>query len=100
MARYRYYSTQRPLGPGTHPRQDGTENVVNFFAGKVFCEEIGREAWGYIEYTEPLTEKESRDYELTPAGAGPATGRVIEGFERLDCSGQPVAFINIKEKAK
>lgn len=40
----RYYSTQRPVGPGTYPRQGGTETVTNF-NGKIFCEEIGREAW-------------------------------------------------------
>lgn len=41
----RYYSTQRPVGPGTYPRQGGTETVTNF-DGPTYCEEIGREAWG------------------------------------------------------
>ena len=26
----RYYSTQRPFGPGTFPRQGGTETITNF----------------------------------------------------------------------
>lgn len=83
----RYYSTQRPLGPGTYPRQDGTESITNFFGGKIFCEEIGREAWGFIEYEEPIGQKEARDYELTAAGT---TGKV---FEWTDESGRAGAFV-------
>lgn len=63
----RYYSTRRPFGPGTFPQRDGTETITNF-GGKIYCEEIGREAWGYIEYREPLTPEEAASYELTPAG--------------------------------
>lgn len=85
--KYRYYSTQRPFGPGTFPKKDGRETITNFYDGKIFCEEIGREAWGFIEYSEPLTEKEIRDYELT---AGGTTGRVIEGTNE---SGKAVAFV-------
>lgn len=59
----RYYSTQRPVGPGTYPRKDGRESIHNFDY-KTYCEEIGREAWGYIDYPEPLTEKEMSEYEL------------------------------------
>ena len=60
----RYYNTQRPFGPGTFPKKDGRETITNF-DGKIFCPEIGRMEWGYIEYPEPLTEKEAADYELT-----------------------------------
>lgn len=59
----RYYSTQRPFGPGTFPQKDGRETITNF-DGKIYCPEIGREAWGFIEYPEPLTQKEAADYEL------------------------------------
>ena len=55
----RYYSTMRPFGPGTFPQKDGRETITNF-DGKIYCEEIGREAWGYIEYMEPLTEDEAK----------------------------------------
>lgn len=85
--KYRYYSTQRPLGPGTFPKKDGRETITNFYGGKIFCEEICREAWGFIEYSEPLTEKEMKNYELT---AGGTTGRVIEGTNE---SGKAVAFV-------
>lgn len=60
---HRYYSTQRPFGPGTFPQKDGREAVVNFDS-KIYCEEIGREAWGYIDYPEPLTKEETDSYEL------------------------------------
>ena len=63
---YRYYSTQRPLTPGSCPRA-GVQEVVNYDEKK-FCEEIGMDAWGFVEYTRELTKQEVDDYELTPAG--------------------------------
>ncbi len=59
-----YYSTQRPIAPGTYPKQ-GAVNIVNFDE-KTYVRRLGREAWGYIYYNEPLPEKLARDYELTP----------------------------------
>lgn len=82
----RYYSTQRPIGPGTYLQQDGTETITNF-DGKIFCEEIGREAWGYIEYQQPITEQSAAAYELTAAGSA---GRVREGTYD---DGTPVVYI-------
>lgn len=82
----RYYSTQRPFGPGTYPRQDGTESIVNF-DGPTFCEEIGREAWGYIEYARPIETHQAHEYELTRAGT---SGRVIVG---TDDHGKLCAFM-------
>lgn len=82
----RYYSTQRPVGPGTFPRQGGMETVTNFDS-KIYCEEIGREAWGYIEYREAITPEQAKDYELT---AGGSDGRVLVG---TDSSGREVAFV-------
>lgn len=84
----RYYSTQRPNAPGTFPRQGGTETVTNFDS-KIYCEEIGREAWGYVEYKEPITPEQARDYELTPGGT---EGRVLVG---TDESGRQVAFVGV-----
>ena len=63
---YRYYSTQRPLTPGSCPRA-GVQEVVKYDEKK-FCEEIGMDAWGFVEYTRELTKQEADDYELTPAG--------------------------------
>lgn len=61
---HRYYSTQRPVMPGGFPKSAEVEEIENFDT-KMFCEAIGREAWGFIEYREPLTKEEAEDYELT-----------------------------------
>lgn len=81
----RYYSTQRPLGPGTFPKQDGSETITNFDR-KIYCEEIGRDAWGFAEYKTPISEEAARSYELKPGGSGSV---VLVG---QDSSGRTVAF--------
>ena len=53
--------------PGGFPKKAAVEKIENFDT-KTFCEEIGREAWGFIEYREPLTKEEADAYELTPEG--------------------------------
>lgn len=60
---YRYYSTQRPVMPGTFP---GKPVQIHNFDNR---EDVGgqMQAWGYLEYAEPLTEKQMSDYELKPA---------------------------------
>lgn len=83
----RYYSPLRPFGTGTYPRQDGRETITNFTEGRIFCEEIGREAWGYIEYPEPITDKDARSYDLIKAGSD---GRVIVG---TTTSGETIAAL-------
>ena len=63
----RYYSIMRPVMPGSYPKKAAAQEIENFDE-KTFCEEIGREAWGYIDYSEELTESEAADYELVKAG--------------------------------
>lgn len=63
----RYYSTQRPVMPGGFPKKTAVEKIENFDT-KTFCEEIGREAWGYIEYQTELTKEEADAYELALGG--------------------------------
>ena len=63
----RYYSTQRPVFPGGFPEKDKVERIENF-DHKTFCEEIGEEAWGFIEYSEPLDKDQADAYELILAG--------------------------------
>jgi len=64
----RYYSTQRPVSPGTFPQPAGNKvTEVHNFDCRTFCEEIGREAWGYIDYEQPLDTEQAIDYELYPA---------------------------------
>lgn len=63
----KYYSTQRPVLLGGFPRKSEVERIENFDT-KTFCEEIGREAWGYIEYGTALTKEEADAYELMLGG--------------------------------
>lgn len=61
----RYYSTQRPIGPGTFPGSYGVVEIHNFDR-RTFCEEIGREAWGYIEFVaDKIPDDIAKQYELT-----------------------------------
>lgn len=63
----RYYSTQRPIGPGTYPKpQDNAALEIHNYDSKTYCEEIYREAWGYIEYAQPIDPESAYDYELIP----------------------------------
>lgn len=65
----RYYSTQRPVAPGSFPKPIGNKALeIHNFDSKSFCGEIGREAWGYIEYQQPLAPGEAEKWELTPEG--------------------------------
>lgn len=63
----RYYSTQRPVMPGSYPNKAAVDEIHNFDE-KTFCEEIGREAWGYIDYREALSKEQAEAYELTLGG--------------------------------
>ena len=63
----RYYSTQRPVQPGGYPKKKTVVDIQNFDQ-RLFCEAIGMDAWGYIDYSEALSEKEVADYELVPEG--------------------------------
>lgn len=62
---YRYYSTQRPVTPGSFPKPEGNRvlEIVNF-DDRTVCSDIGRAAWGYIEYERPLDEAAARSYEF------------------------------------
>ena len=60
----RYYLTQRPPSPGAFP---GRPTDLEAFDTKIYIEEIGRPAWGWVEYQEPLTDKQVDEYELTRA---------------------------------
>lgn len=64
---FRYYSTMRPVLPGSFPKKALVEKIENFDT-KTFCEEIGRNAWGYIEYREALAKEEADAYELVLGG--------------------------------
>lgn len=63
----RYYSAQRPILPGGFPEREKVEQIKNFDT-KIFCDEIGEEAWGFVDYSEPLEKEQADAYELIPAG--------------------------------
>ncbi|MBR3000634.1 MAG: hypothetical protein IKG46_09575 [Solobacterium sp.] len=66
--RYRYYSTQRPVDIGTFPKPAGNAPVeIHNYDNRQLVEGGTMQAWGWLEYVKPLTEKEAGDYELKPA---------------------------------
>ena len=60
---YRYYSPMRPIGPGTFPKKPELVTICNFDY-REWIKSIGKYAWGFLEYTKPLSNKETKDYEL------------------------------------
>lgn len=82
----RYYSTQRPIMPGSYPKPQGNAVIaVHNFDIRTYCEEIDREAWGYIDYEQPLAPEDARRYELIADGVG-CNGCVHERVDRtMDC---------------
>ena len=65
---YKYYSPLRPLSLGTFPKPQGNEILhIENFKERQNVPEIARQAWGYIEYKETLTEIEAAAYELIPS---------------------------------
>lgn len=63
MKLYCYYSTQRPIGPGTCPKRP--LEVVNYDE-RTPVEQGAFAAWGLLFYDRPLSAKEVSDYELRP----------------------------------
>lgn len=67
--KYRYYSTQRPVAPGTFPKPAGNKVFgIRNYDSRIHIAEIGRDAWGYIDYTSPLDPRLAEEYELTYGG--------------------------------
>jgi N12 class adenine-specific DNA methylase len=66
--RYRYYSTQRPVSVGTYPQDSGRPVEIFNFDERTLVENGAFSAWGWLEYDNPLTAKQTEDYELR-AGA-------------------------------
>lgn len=75
---YKYYSTQRPVDIGTFPKTEhGPVEIVNFDKRESVEQGLFR-AWGYLVYNEPLTQKQSDDYELRAALGNPDRKRLEE----------------------
>ena len=63
----RYYSTQRPVSIGTYPCENLAVEIVNF-ESRQYVEEIGRQAWGYVDYAVDLIPEVAASYEMVKAG--------------------------------
>ena len=63
---YRYYSKFRPISIGTYPKNDYYINHCNFNE-RHMCEDIQDYAWGFLEYSKPLTPEEIINYDLIDA---------------------------------
>lgn len=71
---YKYYSTQRPVGPGTFPKpfENEPDEIINYDCDqRIPIEGEPFSAWGHLVYTRPLTKDEMEDYELRPATNNP-----------------------------
>lgn len=64
----RYYSLKCPIILGNYPNSQFNSilKLVNFKT-KIYCTEIQREAYGYIDYKLPLSKDDEVSYELMPA---------------------------------
>lgn len=61
----RVWSTLRPISIGTYPKEYGVLDIVNF-GGRKMVPEIGRLAFGYIDYEQDLPKEEQEHYDLWP----------------------------------
>jgi hypothetical protein len=71
QAVYKYYSTQRPVDIGTFPKGENSPVQIVNFDKREAVENGLFQAWGYLEYAAPLTEKQIDDYELKAAPDNP-----------------------------
>lgn len=62
--KYRYYSTQRPIMPGSYPNGENKPVHIENFDERKSVESGQVQAWGYLEYERPLSAKERDAYEL------------------------------------
>ena len=67
MSLYRYYCKYRPPMPGGIPR----EGLIYVHSYDNVQSVDGVTAWGYVEYSRKLTEREVDDYELVASKQNP-----------------------------
>lgn len=75
----KYYSTQRPIGPGTYPKPQNNKVIeIKNFDKKEKIEKEDINAYGYIKYEKPLMPAAAKAYELSLALAQDETKETIE----------------------
>lgn len=57
------YSYNRPVSIGTYPSGYSVAEIVNFDS-KQYVEEVGKDCWGYVEFSESVPRHELESYEL------------------------------------
>lgn len=63
----KYYSTQRLVSIGIYPCENLAIEIVNF-ESRQYVEEIGRQAWGYVDYAVDLISEAAASHEMVKAG--------------------------------
>ena len=76
---YRYYSTQRPVAPGTYPGRPAT--LGNYGSNGTDIDYLGH-VWGWLDYEDELTAEQADAYELKPAGKTPMYYAISETTAR------------------
>lgn len=75
----KYYSTQRPIEPGTYPKPQNNKVIeIKNFDKKEKIEKEDINAYGYIKYEKPLMPAAAKAYELSLALAQDETKETIE----------------------
>lgn len=59
----RYFTLYRPPMPGAVPK--GFTGCGSF-SERTYIERLHRSVWGWVEYDQPLSDADIRDYELLP----------------------------------
>lgn len=68
---FRYYSTLRPITPGAYPKPaDNPAMLIHNFDKREYVGKIGREAWGYVEYNNPLTKEQIEAFDFVAESGG------------------------------
>lgn len=92
----RYYSTLRPIGPGTCP---GNFTDFENFDRRKHVDGINREAWGWVEYAEPLDFPEKYDLVAENNKSAERGGIVVEYdneiWEVVDIIGKKVLLLDV-----
>lgn len=78
---YKYYSTQRPIEPGSFPKPPDNPplETINYDVdSRIPVDGEAFSAWGEVIYARPLTDRQLYDYELRPSRSNPDVRETME----------------------
>lgn len=76
---FKYYSTQRPIEPGTYPEPPENElRGILRYRSRTPVEGGAFQAWGELNYAHPLSDRQLYDYELRPSRSNPDVRETME----------------------